>query len=477
MTRLMSSILALLLLGISNTSADPNPDQAAPVVEGLDVAPLPALAVPGTPGDRPGKDDAVPPEPCPPSRESATAVPRSELPKSACSDALPSITPTPGASSGASSNLNDSCAPTQTAAEAIPAASTYRFWGGGDYLLWWVKSGPTVPLVTFTRNPAEIGALSNPGTQVLLGGEAGGIDYPVLNGGRFTVGGSKDGIGLESSFFFLERQSFHFDASSPGGPNSPSVAVPFFATVPFNFNPAGETSFNPGGAPLALNVQGDLVFWGAEANGLIDIVDRGYLRASLLGGFRFLELNERLTLTGYSPDPLTGGSITLGDAYQSRNNFLGGQIGFRTSANWERFSVDVVGKVAFGNVQQSYWASGFTNVTNGAFGRTTGTYPAGILVQPSNTGKFDRGAFACVPEAQVRVGYRFTENIRGTVGYNLIYVSDVARASGQVNRVINPTQHPVFGGGGFVPPGLPFPNVQATDFWAQGLTFGLDFSF
>jgi hypothetical protein len=65
----------------------------------------------------------------------------------------------------------------------------------------------------------------------------------------------------------------------------------------------------------------------------------------------------------------------------------------------------------------------------------------------------------------VNVGYRFTDWLRGSVGYTFLYWADPLRAAGQVDRIVN-LQQPA------ARPGIPF----ATDaFWAQGLSAGLEF--
>ncbi len=84
--------------------------------------------------------------------------------------------------------------------------------------------------------------------------------------------------------------------------------------------------------------------------------------------------------------------------------------------------------------------------------------------------------FAVVPELGLNLGYQFTPVIRGFVGYNFIYWSDVVRPGQQIDLNVNRTFQP----GSAIPrtgatvPGFPF---TGTDFWAQGLTVGLEFRF
>jgi len=69
--------------------------------------------------------------------------------------------------------------------------------------------------------------------------------------------------------------------------------------------------------------------------------------------------------------------------------------------------------------------------------------------------------FAVVPEVNLNVGYQFADWARAYVGYDFLYASDVAQPGEQIN-----------------PAGLIFAPVQPhTDFWAQGVNFGLEFRF
>jgi hypothetical protein len=82
--------------------------------------------------------------------------------------------------------------------------------------------------------------------------------------------------------------------------------------------------------------------------------------------------------------------------------------------------------------------------------------------------------FAVAPEATISVGYQICENVRAYVGYNFLYISDVARPANQIDRAVNTS---------FLPPPSPTLPVRpafvfkGTDFWAQGINFGLEFRY
>ena len=74
-----------------------------------------------------------------------------------------------------------------------------------------------------------------------------------------------------------------------------------------------------------------------------------------------------------------------------------------------------------------------------------------LIFQPTT---YTRDRFTVVPEVGVNLGYQFTSYLRGSLGYNFLYWSSVARAGDQLT-------------------GIP----KATDFWVQGLTAGVSFRF
>jgi len=96
-----------------------------------------------------------------------------------------------------------------------------------------------------------------------------------------------------------------------------------------------------------------------------------------------------------------------------------------------------------------------------------------------------------VPELGINIGYQITDHLRAYVGYNVIYWSDVVRPGDQIDRVINTTQLPnptLVVNGVIVPPQPNTPllnpalrrpafSFNGSDFWAQGVNFGLEFKY
>ena len=65
----------------------------------------------------------------------------------------------------------------------------------------------------------------------------------------------------------------------------------------------------------------------------------------------------------------------------------------------------------------------------------------------------------------------------GFIGYDFMYWSQVVRPGSQVDRNINLSQSSVFGSGALMGPASPSAVINHTDFWAQGITLGLEFQF
>jgi hypothetical protein len=82
-----------------------------------------------------------------------------------------------------------------------------------------------------------------------------------------------------------------------------------------------------------------------------------------------------------------------------------------------------------------------------------------------------------IPETRLQFGYDVTSRVRARVGYNFLYVSDVLRPGNQIDRVVNVNQNGLVGTGTVQTPAVPAPLLQHSDFWAQGVTFGLEFRF
>lgn len=348
-------------------------------------------------------------------------------------------------------------------------------WGSIETLFWHVKSSPVVPLVTINPDPNSIASLAQPGTTVVFGGSP--IDFGSIAGVRGTLGGwiYDRSVGVEGSIFGLPTQGKTFTVAS-GGANSPVIAVPINSTVPFGFNAAGETTLNPGNTPSVIRVNATTQLFGAEALGLASLVNSPNCYVTVLGGFKYIDLRESITVDQVFLDTLAPGNLSVHDGFTSRNQFYGATAGLRGGTMlWGCVGLEMTGKLSMGPVQQEYTAAGATTATGTPFGINPGSAASGILALPSNSGSFTRNEFIIIPEGQAKLSVDLFSNLRLFVAYDFLYMSSVVRASSQIDRNVNPTQNPFFLTATGTP--APLPSFNRTDFWAQGVSAAVRFSF
>jgi len=136
-------------------------------------------------------------------------------------------------------------------------------------------------------------------------------------------------------------------------------------------------------------------------------------------------------------------------------------------------AIDFHGKVALGQMHQGVDVNGATDVLRPDGSMTI--FQGGLLALRSNIGRYQRDELAFMPELGLDVGLQLTRHLKLYAGYSFLWINTVARAGEQIDPVINVTQFPILSGAGpLVGPARPAFNFNGTDFWAQGLNFGLE---
>jgi hypothetical protein len=354
-------------------------------------------------------------------------------------------------------------------------------WFSGEYLGWATKHASAPALVT-TSPQTSGGVLGHPGTSVLFGGP---LDFEDQSGGRFTIGYWFDGcatFGIEGVFMFLAERSDNFSASSNG---NPLLARPFFNVVTGAED--AELIANLPNLPRVLPLTGRVDVHakskldGAELNFIYNLCRSECSRLDLIAGFRWLELQDNLRIDEHLLVPDTspmfaGSTFDLFDQFQTRNNFYGGQIGLKKDWRWKRWDFELKAKVALGDMSEHVDINGATTITQP--GMAPATFPGGLLAQPTNIGSYNRNTFAVVPEGGLTIGYQVTERLKIFVGYDFLYVSNAVRPGNAIDRGVNPTQLPSVGGAGqLVGPARPAFVFKDSDYWAQGVSLGLEFKY
>jgi hypothetical protein len=226
----------------------------------------------------------------------------------------------------------------------------------------------------------------------------------------------------------------------------------------------------PGAFSGEAHIDARIKMGGAEANALYSLLYCDRIKLNLLAGIRYLDLDESLNIVSRTVFP-TGDITDVADEFSTRNQFLGGNFGFQSEFRRGRYFMDVTGKVGVGNVNNKLVVSGVTNTLVGGVGTST---EGGLLALGGNITNQSKNDFAYLPEVTVKLGYQWTQRISTYIGYNALYLSRVLRPGDQIDPVVNPVLVPTSGlFGGTFGPVTPVNNFNHTDFWAQGVTFGL----
>lgn len=349
-----------------------------------------------------------------------------------------------------------------------------RAWIGVDGLLWWSKSQPlSVPVIT-----------TGPASQ---GGDAGGLgmngttslnrplDAGPQGGMRIYAGGwlnESHTIGLDGSLFFLGQQNAGFGVSDRSGTGG------FVINEPLNGTPSFITQVSaPGQESGSVHVNAWTQLGGMDLNGRYNLIRDSGMSLSLVGGFRYLQLDETLTIgansslfqTATYTDNMNnvlatappGSNVLVIDQFGTRNQFYGGQIGadFQYSSN--RWFFGATGKLALGVTHQSVDINGSTTVLPV---NDNPVFLSGGNYATIQAGHYSTNRFAVAPELQLSLGYQFTPFTRGLIGYNFLYLSSVARPGNQIDNTFDGVNRPM------VP-------MTSSSFWAQGINFSLQFSY
>lgn len=353
------------------------------------------------------------------------------------------------------------------------------FWITGEYLLWWVNNA-RVPALLTTSPPGTptttAGVLGLPTTTVLIGGDS--LQQGSFSGGRLAAGywfDDEHAWGVDGSVFFLGQRTKTLTDASFG---TPILVRPFFNVG--TGTEFGELVAFPGILAGSISVTSKTDLWGFDSNIRREAICWGNFRVDALVGFRYLNLVESLdideSLLVTTPGTLAGSTIGVADHFGTRNTFYGGQIGADAEWRWRNWFVDGDFKFGIGDNHQTVDINGSTTFTLPT--GTTTVERGGLLALPTNIGHYSRDKFAFLPELGAKVGYQFTPRIRAFVGYDCILLTDAVRPGDQINRNINTTQLPTSGGPGtLVGPAQPSFAFHQTDFWAQGIDFGIEFRY
>src|SRR6185295_8088670 len=103
----------------------------------------------------------------------------------------------------------------------------------------------------------------------------------------------------------------------------------------------------------------------------------------------------QLDTTSAVPAPPFPQTISTTDHFQTRNQFHGGQLGLRARMARGQWSLNTLGVVGIGNMNEQVISNCSPTVTS--FG-VPSTAPGGIFAQPTNIGAYSQNRFAFIPQ-------------------------------------------------------------------------------
>ena len=363
-----------------------------------------------------------------------------------------------------------------------------QFYFRGEYLVWWFDGNEVPALVTTgpqVTPRADAGVLGRPGTEVLFGDEA--IDDHERFGGRYTLGywfthEQVTGIELQYVSIFDGHADGSYFAQSQG---NQILARPFFNTST-GLEDAVLVSFTDRTvfpaediADGSIRIDTSSELHSANATLRHNLNRQPCRRLDLIGGYRYLRFREDLTINDQIISQEAGGAVPVGtlidvrDAFSTGNDFHGGELGLMSTWQHRAATLELVSKVAIGNVHQVLAIDGSTTVTPGGGGPAT-TSSQGLLAQPTNIGTYSQDEFAWLPEFDATLRLAAAKNLQITLGYSLIVLNDVLRTGDAIDRSVNPSQF-AQNGGVLIGDARPAPQLEDSSFWAQGVSIGLEY--
>ncbi|QDS90904.1 hypothetical protein EC9_51220 [Rosistilla ulvae] len=353
-------------------------------------------------------------------------------------------------------------------------------WLQAEYLMWWSAGMPTPALLA--RASEQNPAVGTP----LVGGSAGDLLEGMRSGLRVRGGTWLDNcqtVGIEFEYLFLDTIDEFHSVGDNGTAGSAVYTRPFFNVL--TNQPDAELVSFPGVLRGTASVQAEGDFQSAGVRLVWNqcqqccegcgpcgpIVNKS--RFDLLIGYRYASLDENLlireNLQEVTPPETT---FDIFDQFTTTNRFNGGELGVRWQEQYQRFSLEMLGKLAFGSNRQTVQISGRTLATDGI---DVVDAPGGLLAQTSNIGTYTRNRFALIPELGATVGYAFRPNWKATLGYSIIYWDRVVRPGDQIDTSVNPNLLPPATNTATEPLRPEF-QWQENGFWTQGISFGLAYN-
>lgn len=343
-------------------------------------------------------------------------------------------------------------------------------WAQAEFLMWWTKGTFVPPLVTTTNQPnvprAQAGRLGFATTDILFGNEQLGDE--IQAGVRLDIGIWLDpchNVGLGARTYGLEGDAEGFFADSAG---DPTLAIPYFNPLLNQEDALLIAYIDPMTGPAkAGNVAVDYntTFVGTDVYTRIMMERSEITRIDLIGGYSYMRVADNLTLRAnyISFDVVDNGfTYNIRDTFAATNTIHGGMLGLMGRRGRGRWSLDWLAKATLGANRQTVRIAGATVITPPAL--PPAAFAGGVFAQPSNIGFYANSQTVVVPEITCNLNYHMNSNWSIGIGYNLMWISSVATAGRQIDRVVDLQQ---------VIPRPAFNGFTTDDHWVQGINMSL----
>ena len=202
-------------------------------------------------------------------------------------------------------------------------------------------------------------------------------------------------------------------------------------------------------------------------------------RVDCYAGYRYfrmregLRISESLVSTALAGPTVLGTTIDLYDDFQTRNEFFGGNLGLIVTRQHNRWTTELITRVALGNLDREVRIDGQNTVT--VPGLPAVVRPGGLLAQPTNIGVYEDSEFSVLPEVQFNLGYAVSNHAKILVGYTFMYLGDTVRPGDIIDPNVNGLQlDPALP---LVGPSNPLFAWNDSSMWLMGLTLGAEFTF
>lgn len=339
-----------------------------------------------------------------------------------------------------------------------------------EYLMWFSRGRNTPPLVTTSPDgtpQGEAGVLGFDSTQVLYGNDPIGGD--LRSGLRVTLNHllADECTWADVRFWGVQDSTEEYSAFSIG---SPILAIPYQDAVLSNVESSQLLAYPGVSTDGSVSVQSSNDLMGVDLwlrrcwqQGCCSHID-------ILGGYMFTRMDDSLAINSQYTSltfPSFGTVNSFHDSFRTQNEFHGVQLGFLAEGHRDRVGVELLGKVAIGNMSQRVIIDGSRSATT--INGSTSTFEGGLFTQPSNIGNYQRDRFCFVPEINANLVYKINCCWKATLGYTFIYWNDVVLAGDQIDRRLNRAQ------ANNPNPQLPEASFTRSDFWVQGLSFGMQY--